>query len=109
MCLGSDIMPKDVVVVDVHIGGNVDVKSDGICWKEHQAGSGCAYAPLPQGLRSDGKGIRGQGDIGVNRRDNGALRPGNIRRNYFDRSESLHFVLGNTTRPMLLEIALAFE
>jgi len=47
MCLGSDIMPKEVVAVDAHIGKNVDVKSGGIYWKEHQAGSGRAYASLP--------------------------------------------------------------
>jgi hypothetical protein len=30
MCVGSDIMPKDVVSVDAYIGENVDVKSSGL-------------------------------------------------------------------------------
>ena len=30
MCVGSDIMPRDVVSVDPYIGENVDVKSSGL-------------------------------------------------------------------------------
>jgi len=60
------------------------------------------------------EGIRGKDDVGGSRRGIDALGLGNIRRDYFDCGnrlgvgESAHFLLCNTARARLLEIALAF-